>query len=223
MSYSPPVYFPSLVFLSVTQLSCFYVSFCPLLSFRISFECFCFVFFLLVPPLSHFCVFFSPGSHVRLKREKHGEKKTISFCLPFGDPCENALCAKSLFILFFGGFLLSTAHVLFDILGICFERVRDSLLLLICCYIVLLVFGEEPSFGPTCLFSYLDSFCFVFVFCLFWVLLLLWSFAEVCFFVLLIFLILGCCFFATLWSCWLLTSCLGCVFLRVGFGAFILW
>ena len=54
-------------------------------------------------------------------------------------------------------------------------------------------------------------------------LLVLSSFAEVCFF-LLIFLILGCLFFrCCVVVLVFVTSCLGCLFLRVGFGAFILW
>ena len=73
---------------------------------------------------------------------------------------------------------LFTEHVLLDIFGICFEGVRDwvrdSLLIIICCHIILVVFGEEPFFGPICILCqhFLDLFCFVFVFCLFWVLLL---------------------------------------------------
>ena len=80
---------------------------------------------------------------------------------------------------------------LLDILGICFEGVRGSLLFFICCDIVVLVFGEEPSFCPTCLLCqhFGDSFCFVFVLSLFWVLRLLSNFAKVYFYVLLIFLI----------------------------------
>ena len=99
---------------------------------------------------------------------------------------------------------------LLDIVGICFEGVRDSLLLLlICCYIVVLVFGAEPSFSPTCLlcqhfwgfvlfcvrvFFYFGCFCF------FRVLL-----RSTFFWFLLIFLILGWCYFAAVWSCWFLT------------------
>ena len=73
---------------------------------------------------------------MRLKRTTM-ERTTISFCLSFGDLCENVLCAKLLFN--FSGDFLSTEHVLVDILGTCFEGVRDALLLLMCCYIV--VFG----------------------------------------------------------------------------------
>ena len=56
-----------------------------------------------------FCVFFSPGSRVRLKRTTM-ERTTTSLCLPFGDLCENVLCAKLLFILVCG-FVLFTEHV----------------------------------------------------------------------------------------------------------------
>ena len=132
------------------------------------------------------------------------ERTTISFVCLSGIFAKMSFAQNNcLFFLCWISFVHRTC-VLLDILGICFEGARDSLLLLICCYIVLLVFGEEPSFCPTCLLCqhFLDSFCFVFVFCLNLGALLLWSFAEVCFFVLLIFLILGCCFFAAVWSCW---------------------
>ena len=123
---------------------------------------------------------------MRLRRTTM-ERTTISFCLPFGDLCENVLCANLLCIYFLVDFFLFTEHVLLDIVGICFEGVRDSLLLLfIGCYIVVLVFGAEPSFSPTCLlcqhFWGFVLFCVrVFFFC-FWVLLLLSSFVEVYFF-----------------------------------------
>ena len=70
----------------------------------------------------------------------------------------------------------------FDVLGICFERVRGSLLLLISCYFLVLVFGKEPSFGPTCLLCLhsLDSLSFLFVFVLFLVFLLVWGFSGFC-------------------------------------------
>ena len=212
-----------------SPLVCSYVSFCPLFSFRISFECSCFVFFVsLFLLFLILCVFFSPGPRVRLKRTTM-EKTAISFCLPFGDLCENVLCAKLLFNFSFVDFFCPPNMFLYDILGICFEGVRDPLLLLICCYIVVWVFGEEPSLCPTCLLCqyFWDSFCFVLV-------------------LVGVFLIFGCfCFFRACWGLFFcfaylphlglsvssllcgragfLTSCLGCLFLRVGFGAFILW
>ena len=69
-----------------------FLCFCSLFDFRISFEYSCFVFFLLVPPLSHFLCF-SPGPYVRLKR-KTMEKTTISFCLPFGGSLRKCLLRK---------------------------------------------------------------------------------------------------------------------------------
>ena len=99
---------------------------------------------------------------------------------------------------------------LLDIVGIYFEGVRDSLLLLICCYTVVLVFGEEPSFSPTCLLCqhFWDSFCFVFLF-FFWVLLLLSSFVEVYFLF---------CLFSSFWVA--VTSLLSG---RAGFLLFMSW
>ena len=44
---------------------------------------------------------------------------------------------KSIIYFFFGGFLSSTEHIFVHVLGICFEGVRDYLLLLNCCCCVL--------------------------------------------------------------------------------------
>ena len=51
-----------------------------------------------------------------------------------------------------------------DVAGVCFKGVRYSLLFLRCSFVVW-VFGEKPSFGPTCLLClhYLDSLCSLFV------------------------------------------------------------
>ena len=72
---------------------------------------------------------------------------------------------------------------LFDVLGICFEGVRDFLLLL-CCYFVVLVFGKELSFGPTCLLCLhsLDALSFLFVFVIFLVFRFVWVFLGSVFF-----------------------------------------
>ena len=148
-----------------------------------------------------FYVFFSPRPRVRLKRTTM-ERATISFCLPFGDLRENVLCAKLLFMFsFVDSFCLQNMFLL-DILGICFEGVRDSLLLLICCRcfgvwwraFFLSNLSLVPAFLGFVLF-YVRVFFILgasasFEFC--------WGL----FFVLLIFLILGCCFFAAVWSYW---------------------
>ena len=160
LSYPPTASYPSFVFLSVAH------SYLVLMFFFVL--CFHFVlcvFFSLFLLFLIFCVFFSPGPLVRSRRTTM-ERTTISFCLPCGDLCENVLRAKLLFMFSFVDSFCPQNMFLLDILGICFEGVRDSLLLLICCYIVVLVFGEEPSFCPTCLFCqhFWDSFCFVFVF-----------------------------------------------------------
>ena len=186
---------------------------------------FCVIFSLFLLFLI-FCVLFSPGPRVHLKRTTM-ERTTISFCLPFGDLCENVLCAKLLFIFSFVDFCPQSMF-LFDILGICFEGVRDFLLFFICCYIVVLVFGEEPFFCPTCLLCqyFWDSFCLVFVFVFFW------SVGCFCFFRVLLRSVFCFVYLPHLrlpvssllcGRAGFLTSCLGCLFLRVGFGAFILW
>ena len=135
-----------------SPLSCSYVSFCPLFSLCISFDFFCFLFFLLVPPLSHLlCVFFSPGPRVRLKR-KTNEKNNYLILFAFRGSLRKCPLRKVtvyLFILWIS--CCSQNTCLLDIVGIRSEGVKDSLLLRICCYIVVLVFGEEPSFSPTCL------------------------------------------------------------------------
>ena len=95
-----------------------------------------------------------------------------SFCLPFRDLCENVL-SKIVMILFGGCFHPQNIFWL-DVVGICFQGVRYSLLLLRCCCFVVWVFGKEPSFGPTCLLCLhsLDLLCSLFVFFLFCVFLL---------------------------------------------------
>ena len=52
-----------------------------------------------------FCLFFSPGPQVRLKRNTN-ETTTMWFSLPFGELCENVLCAKLLLVFSFSGFLV---------------------------------------------------------------------------------------------------------------------
>ena len=150
-----------------SPLSCSYVSFCPLFSFCISFDFFLLcVFFSLFLLLLIFCLFFSPGPRVRLKRNTN-EKNNYLILFAFRGSLRKCPLRKVIVYLFFWWISFCSQNMyLLDIVGICFEGVRDSLLLLICCYIVVLVFGEEPSFSPTCLLCqhFWDSFCFVFVF-----------------------------------------------------------
>ena len=73
------------------------------------------------------CFFFSPGPSAHLKKKTMEKKDFI--CLPFGDLCENVLSQNhSLFVS-----LVDFFHPLniFHVLGLRFEVVRDSLLLLI--------------------------------------------------------------------------------------------
>ena len=178
-------------------------------------------FFLLVPPLSHFLCFLLPRPPCALEKENHGKNNYLILFAFRGSLRKCPFAQHNCLFFSLVDFFCPQSMFLLDILGF-FEGARDSLLLLICCYIVVLVFGEEPSLGPTCLFWIRSVLCSCF-FLGGGGLLLLSSFAGFCFFVLFIFLIWGCCFFAAVWSYWFLTSCLGCVVLRVGFGAFVLW
>ena len=63
---------------------------------------------------------------------------------------------NSLFLSIFGGCGVHKT-CLFHLLGVCFEEVRNSSLLLSCCHFVVLMFGQEPSFSPAflvCLHSF---------------------------------------------------------------------
>ena len=123
-------------------------------------RCRCFSFYFII----HFCffslfllflIFFlsSPQAPRALEKDNHGKNNYLILFAFRGSlrkcPCANLLCITFWWISF--SFCSQNMYLL-DIFGICFEGVRDSLLLLlICCYIVVLVFGAEPSFWPTCL------------------------------------------------------------------------
>ena len=85
---------------------------------------------------------------------------------------------ESLFLFSLVDFFHPLNMFLFHVLGLSFEGVRDSLLLLIC-FLLCLVFGTQPSFGPTCLLCLhcLDSLSSLFEF--FFVFLLVWCFLWV--------------------------------------------
>ena len=190
-----------------SPLFCFYVSFCPLFSFCILFD-FCLL-CVFSPCSSSFSssVFSShQAPRVRLKRNTN-EKNNYLILFAFRGSLRKCTLRKVIVYLFFWWMSYCSQNMyLLDIVGICSEGVRDSLLLLICCYIVVLVFGEEPSFLSN--LSLVPAFLGFVLFCVrvffffFWVLLLLPSFVEVYFLVFLIFLILGCCYFAAVWSWW---------------------
>ena len=102
---------PSLMFLSVTRpylVLMFPFVLCFLLVSRLILFALCF--FSLFLLFLIFCLFFSPGPCVRLRRTTM-DRTTISFCLPFGDLCENVLCAHLLCIYFLVDFFLFTEHV----------------------------------------------------------------------------------------------------------------
>ena len=210
LSYPPPVFLSfSYVSFCDSPLSCSHVSFCPLFSFSISFDCFLLCVFSPCSSSFSSFVFSSPQAPACAWEGQPWIEQPSHFV------CLSGIFAKMSFAHIYCVFTFwwisfcSQSMYLLDIVGICFEGVRDSwLLFLICCYIVVLVFGAEPSFSPTCLLC--QHFWGFVLFCvrvfLFWVLLLLSSFVEVyCFLVLLIFLILGWCYFAAVWSCWFFT------------------
>ena len=141
---------PSLVSLSVTHL-CFLMFPFVLCFFCVS-RLNVLVFFSPCSSSFPFLCFLLPRPPPALEKDNHGTKKQLSHFV-----CVSGIFAKRpfahyhcLFCSLVDFFCPQNMFVL-DILGICFEGVRNSLLLLICCYIVLLVFGEKPSFGPTCL------------------------------------------------------------------------
>ena len=73
-----------------------FLLFCVLCSFNL----------LLVPPASHLLsLSSSPGPQVRLKRNTN-ETTTMWFSLPFGELCQNVLCAKLLLVFSFAGLLV---------------------------------------------------------------------------------------------------------------------
>ena len=165
-----------LVFLVFPSLShqCFsyffHFLFCSCISFDCSCCCVSFSLFLL----SIFCFFFSRRPPRALEKENHGKNNYLILFACRGSlrecPCKKVIA----FFLWWISFLHRTCFA-FDVLAICVEGVRDSLLLLICSDFVVLVFGKEPSFGPTCLLclhslyllSFLSVFPFFWCFCLF--------------------------------------------------------
>ena len=98
-------------------------------------------FFLVVPPRSQFLCFFLPRPPRALEKENHGNNTHLILFAFRGSLRKRPLRKIIVFFLWW----ISFVHNMFllDILGICFEGTKDSLLLFICCDIVLLVFGEE--------------------------------------------------------------------------------
>ena len=158
-------FFPSLVFPSLHH-QCYSFMF-PFFA-CISFDCFCCCGFC--PYSSSFSsrVSSSPQAPRALEKENNGK---TSFCLPFG-----VLSQHHCFFLWF-----SFVHItcfLFDVLGISFEGVRDSLLFVVFCFWCLCLRSLDSLSSPFVLFLLL---CF----CLFGV----WG-VLLCFFGML-FVILG--------------------------------
>ena len=82
------------------------------------------------------CFFFSPAPPSALEQENNGINN-ISFCLPFGYPCENVPSQNHCLFFSLVDFFHPQNMFLFHVLGLSFEGVRDSLLLLICfCFFV---------------------------------------------------------------------------------------
>ena len=135
----PPLVFPSLNHLCYCSSSSFLFSFLWLISSNCSGCCL----FVLIRPLSHLLFVLLPSC--RHLKKKTTQRTIISFCLPMCFCAKNSFQTSS-FIFFFCGFPSFTKHVcfhktcLFHFLGICFQGVWDSLLFLICCDIVVLLF-----------------------------------------------------------------------------------
>ena len=75
------------------------------------------------------------------------ERVNISVRLPLGDISTKILSELLVFLTLCISLVHKTYFACFA--WNMFEGVRDSLLLLIFCYCAVLVFGKEPSFGPT--------------------------------------------------------------------------
>ena len=231
LSYPFPVSLPSLVFLSVIH---------PYLVLMFSFVlCFLFVsrlnlFLLCVfSPCSSsfliFCVFFSPGPRVHLKRTTMERTTIWAHFVAFRGSLRKCPLRKIILYFFFCGFLSSTEHV--------FVR-----------YIWNLFWGRKGLFVVVVVVSYLLFYhCFGVWWRAFFLsnLSLAPAFLGFVLFCVRVFSILGAS--VSLEFCWGLflfclsssssvavssllcgragfsTSCLGCLFLRVGFGAFIFW
>ena len=147
----------------VILISFFFFSFSRLIILAV-------VFFVFVPPFFLIlCFLFSPGQKEKM------ETTSISFCLPSRELCENILSKKSVSFSLVGVFHPQNMFLL-NVVGICFKGVRESLSFH-CCFVVL-VFGQEPSFGPICLLCLysLDLLSSLFVLFLFYVFLLVWCF-----------------------------------------------
>ena len=207
LSYPPPVFLSvSCVSFCGSQFLVLMYFFCPWFSFSYLVWMFLFcVFFSLFLLFLMFCVFFSPGSRMRLRRTTM-ERTAISFCLPFGDLCENVLCANLLFIFAFVDFFLFTEHVCVWYTWNMFWGSKG--LFVVASYLLL-----NRCFGVWCRAVFLSNLSLVPAFlgirsvlCSCFFILGASASFEFCwglfFLVSLIFLILGCCYFAAVWSCW---------------------
>ena len=104
---------------------------------------------VLIPPLYHLLLFSPPPPTRALEKETNGKNTYLILFAFSGIFAKMSLLQNHLCFFWWISFVRRTN--LFDVLGICFEGVRDYLLLRICCLFVVLVFGKEPSFGSTCL------------------------------------------------------------------------
>ena len=170
--FSPPlVSFPSLVFLSLHHLCYFVISsflFCFFACISCDRSCCC--------GSCHYsssfstCVFSSPQPPARIWTGKQWTKKQI-ILFAYRGSLRKCPFTESLFFFSVVDFFHPQNMFLFHVLGLSFEGVRDSFvassLFLLC-----LVFGTQPSFGPTCLLCLhsldsLSSLFELFLFCVF--------------------------------------------------------
>ena len=209
-----------------SPLSCSYVFLCPLFSFRISFDFFfALCFFLLVPPLSHLLCFLLPRPPRALEKDNHGKNNYLILFAFRGSLRKCPL--RKIIVFFFCGFLLSTEHVF---VRYTWNMFWGSKGLFVASYLLL-----YRCFGVWWRAFFLSNLSLVpafLGFVLFCVRVFFFYFGCFCFFGVLLRSVFLFCLSSSSWvavssllcgRAGFSTSCLGCLFLRVGFGAFILW
>ena len=179
-----------------------------------------FLCFLLVPPLSHLLFLLLPKPPRALAKESNGKNKYL-ILFASGGSLRKCPFKKSLFLSFVDFFCPQNVFW-FQALGICFEEVRDSdLLLICCCCFVALVFGTKAFFRSN--LSLLPAFFGFVVFSvrafLIFVFLLVWWFLGSGLFLWNALRHLGIVISSFCPHAASSTSCLGCSFMCVGFWA----
>ena len=205
LSYPLPV-FPSLKFLSVTRpylVLMFPFVLCFHFVSRLIF--FCFVFFLLVPPLSHLLSFLLPRPPRALEKEHQWKEQLSHFVCLSGIFAKMSFAQSNCLFIFLVDIFLFTEHVFVRYSWNMFWGSKGlfvaSYLLLYRCFgvwcraVLLANLSLVPTFlgirSVLCSCFFLGGASASFEFC--------WG---LFFLILLIFLILGSFYFAAVWSCW---------------------